>query len=263
MKARKLWVSSAFALLVLLIGAAAGVMVTIVIAAPSAPPTLAEAERPEWLGVTTQPSDDPRKFDVVVQEGATVALRAPVTGLVTEMRCDQGQVWKSGESTVTIDGTRLLLLHTAIPLWRALTPGTKGADAVAVKGELARLGLAPSSGDALEWRDLDAARTLFAASGVSIDPESLNTDQVIWLPTPEVSPSNCAAVGTPMNAGDVLGETTPTVMVQLGDIPALQAGLRELLIDRVVIPLTDQLTPQDPSGLSAILSTPSYRSESA
>lgn len=256
----RIWTTALLTCVILLSGVALGVLAAFFFVDPPAPPSLSEAQPADRVSITPQPYSDPQEVSLSVTQSTTAPLRVSQAGVLTSINCAFAEPWRSGQSTVSVDGSPLINLHTSVPLWREIAPLTRGADVSALKAELTRLGFATTEGDTMTWADLATVRQMFTNAESSSEFDSVLPSQFIWLPATEVLPRNCAAaLGTQLGVGDPIAEMSPGVGLILDEVPTLRAGTRELIVDQVKIALTADLRPQDAANLGAILQSPSYR----
>ena len=128
------------AALALVTAAALGAAVTGLLLADAAPTALREPVPVTSAPVTQRSFDDARTVELALTLGADVSLTAPASGRVTALTCRPDTPFSSGGSNLSINGAPLLNLATAVPLWRSLGVGDEGADVLALREELIRLG---------------------------------------------------------------------------------------------------------------------------
>ena len=191
------------------------------------PAALEDASANDTFPVSARAFDDERAVEVGVQFGAARTLTVQGTGMLTASACQPGATLTSGTAPFQIDGADVLLLSTAVPLWRSLGPGDRGSDVLALENELARLGGDLEPDDRFTARTLRVFRDLLAAAGGNADGiESVDPARIGWLPASSITATACP---TPVGAragGDAA----------LAELPALVLGAR-------VTPLPDGLAP--------------------
>ncbi|HQA30209.1 MAG TPA: hypothetical protein PKX10_02145 [Propioniciclava tarda] len=241
--------------------ASLGGLVALSVAQPAIPQSLGTAPAASDIEVTSEPFDDARTVQLTLVSGAPRSLAAPSAGTLTQFDCAAGGVLTSGTSPLAIDGTRILVLATAVPLWRDLPTGAKGDDVRALQQELKRLGQDPSSdGDAVGPATLRAFAKLRDASGGST-ASSISLAQVAWIPEPSTSVTSCTgAVGQRVTLGEALASLPPRLSgLKLTAMPGrLVDGLRTLKIGDVTAAVTAVGAVTDPETLSKIAATPAF-----
>lgn len=252
----------ALAALALAMAAASGAAVTGLLLADATPATLREPPRVTSAPVTQRSFDDARTVELALTLGADASLTAPASGRVTALTCRPDMPFSSGESNLSIDGAPLLNLATSVPLWRDLGVGDEGADALALRAELIRLGSRVAPEGALDAGTMTAVADLFHKAGDSgFKTGTVPIERVLWLPGPETSVTAClAAVGTRVSEGaevaSLPGGLTAAQLVRLPDRVA--PGKRVLVIDGERFPTDGEGRVTDPGALARISSMPSY-----
>ncbi|MBO1737966.1 peptidoglycan-binding protein [Leifsonia sp. TF02-11] len=237
---------------------AAGAGVALVVPVPE--PSALSTPRPDTIvPVTERAFADERQAQLQVSTGPLGSVVAPRQGRLTALTCRSGDRISSGTTFATIDGSPVVALATAIPLWRELGAGDKGDDVRALQTELARLGQ-PVQADGVVGRD-----TIRAAGAVrGVQPPETNDLTAVspvdfaWIPAHEVTVGECpGVVGAPVEAGAVLvGLPVPLVSARLSTFPANAAeGRRVLRVGSVSIPVSGDGAVTDPDALARIAST--------
>lgn len=239
----------------------AGALVAYLLVSPPTPESLAPAHVVTSAPVVAQSFTDPRPIEVVISREAGVELRLARSGLLTSTSCAVGARAVSGATSFAIDGVPLVNLHTTVPLWRDLVPGDRGVDVDALKAELNRLGRDVSPGPRLGSTDLESLEGVLASAGRDITLDAVTPGDFVWLPSPEISFSSCAAqVSAAVDAGASAATTDGGMALSLGAAPAgLLPGSRVLTVDGVVLSLDGSLGVTDVSAASSVAATASYR----
>ncbi|MFF1529461.1 hypothetical protein [Cellulomonas sp. NPDC058312] len=250
--------------LIVLTALAGGVGVGVAVTAPGPPPMLASGAPVTEVPVTTRTFDDARGLALRVSAGEARALTSRSDGLVTATTCVAGGTVESGTSSFAVDGTGLLNLHTAEPLWRPLGPGDRGPDVTALHAALRALGHDAPQGDRVTRATLRAFAAATVAAGIptpravpEVDPALL-----VWLPEPVVPVRRCrATAGTQVVDGDTLAELPAAVSgAALVGVPADAApGDRVLVVDEQAVPVDPDGEVRDATSLAAVAASRSYR----
>lgn len=158
------------------------------------------------MAVSPSSFDDSRSVQLTVTLGSSSTVTSPVSGTVTSSSCTANGTVSSGSAPFGVDATPILALHTATPLYRELSSGTRGDDARALNDALRALGYAAPDSDWFVWDSIAAynaladsvgARKLTADAGWRIDPSYF-----MWIPADTVTVSECkASVGQQVTAG--------------------------------------------------------------
>ncbi|MDR1078922.1 MAG: hypothetical protein LBL55_09755, partial [Propionibacteriaceae bacterium] len=203
---------SSWVVLALLAVAAGGVSLGLVLAPPAPPSDLDPASRPTAVSVARQAFSDELVVELVFRMDQAVPLVSRTSGVVTGP-LQPPQVLTSGAPALVVDLRPVVALHTAVPLFRDLAVGDRGADVAALNQELARLGRSNSSSDrftaqtALGWAEL--LREVGADPGKS----GLRVADVLWLPEVSVVLESWSAVaGTSVGAGETVGSVRPGLL---------------------------------------------------
>lgn len=244
----------------LVIGTAVGAGVAYSVLAATTPETLEQETALATIPVTMQDFDDPRTVELTadILPPANIALAR--AGTVTALACAPGASLTSGTSSVAVDGSNLLSLSTAVPLWRDLTPGDRGSDVRALEDELVRLGQAANTDGALSRAEMKTLTALAAGVGVEVG-STLPRDLVLWLPAPVVTVDECRQqLGASVAAGDVLATADSGIALSPLALPAdLLPGTRllDLLPEPVVLGEAGELPPEVTSA--AVRSSDAFR----
>lgn len=243
--------------------AALGVGAGVAFSASGTPASLAGAAVVESVPITERELTDRRTVDVALTVGGDTSVAAPTAGLVTSWSCVPGADLTSGESSLSVDGLRLLNLSTAVPLWRDLEPGSAGEDVAALQAELARLGHPVPVDGTVGSSTLDATADLFAAVGdPSVDRGTIHATRVLWLPAETVTVSTCdTSTGGVVSAGEPVATLTGTLTgARVARLPeGAVPGERTLEIDDVGVPVDDEGRVTAPEALATIAGTASFQ----
>jgi len=169
-----------------------------------------------------------------------------------------GQVISQGQTLYQVNGSPVVLLYGAMPLYRDLSEGDSGQDVRAVNAALAALGYhTTATSDSYSARTATAVRKLQGTMGVTEDGV-LHQSQVVVLPGAIRVTSLPAALGGP--AGGTVFQASGTnrqVTVQLD--ATQQANVK--VGDQVTITLpNNQTTPGVVSTVGTVATAPSGQS---
>jgi len=247
----------ALAVVVAVVLVALGVAGGLSLAPVTAPAGLQTAGDPTSAPVSVQQFADSRPVTVTYAAAPDVPLVLHVAGVVTTM--PSGLVAKSGTAVVGVDGSPVIGLATAAPLYRSLTSGDSGADAGALNKELARLGYAAPSGATYTWATAQAWQALQKACGVTDPASDFDLGSAVWLPAAQVSVRAWPfALGAPTPSDSVLGVVPGAVQsatVALADGSPLPGDSRTLTVAGTSIPLPADGRVTDSAFLTATVGT--------
>lgn len=169
-----------------------------------APDLLARAEASTSAPVSVEEYDGARQVTVVPSVSASVPLTGNATGTVTAVWADG--TLRSGRRAYAVDAAPVVALATQTPPYRDLAVGDRGADALALNGELARLGYdADPDSDAYSARTQAAWSRLMRDNGAEA-PSGFRMADVLWIPSAETVAGEWSALtGTPVSAGAQVG----------------------------------------------------------
>ena len=244
-------------LVALLVGAAGGATLCLVLLSRGSPETLAESTAIEAIPAVPRQFHDARQAEVLLVAGRSVTLRTEATGVVTADRCSEGSLFQSGDVAFSIDGKPVIALQTEIPLWRPMARDDKGPDVAALQGELHRLDTTIELTARLDQATIDAANRLLEEAGAPTARDMVDNTSFIWLPDGEVVLGRCeASVGGHIGAGDSWAETMAGWQsAKVTRVPAeLAPGARVLVVDGERISLDDNLAVRDPALIDRLAS---------
>jgi len=246
-------------LLCMAVAAVAAAMVAFGLYRPE-PPSLAVAAPPSEAPLVAEEMADSRAVDLGAKLGEEAALASPVSGTVTSTTCVAGTPFASGASSIVVDRTPLVNLHTATPLWRDLAFGNEGADVAALQRELARLGSEVAETGRFDWQTWTAWDALVEKLGGDTTYGELSLAQIVWLPAAETPVAACPVrLGQAATQGEPLVSlATPLLSASVTSYPTdLVPGARKLVVDGadVAIDENGQLTAD---GLAALTGTETY-----
>ncbi|MCM3658306.1 peptidoglycan-binding protein [Agromyces mediolanus] len=251
--------------------AVAGAGIAAITLPAGTPSTLAEAAPLGESIVTTRPFLDERTVTVQVDHGPEQAVLSPVAGLVTRVECTRGALLESGTVPVAIDGVPLLAIATAVPLWRDLEIGARGADVLALQEELVRLGHPVVADGELGPASLAAVASMRAAGSEGRSAEfgsdggAIRIAELLWLPGAAAPIAACE-----ITLGSSVEARTPLIRLpadgssaSILDTPDdLVAGDRVLVIGETTVPVAGPRI-EDPAAIEALIALDRGRTERA
>lgn len=251
------------ALVMLAVGLGGGFLLT----RSRIPSSLISSTAAGTVQVSAAPFDDARSVSLTVSLGSSSTVAAPKGGMVTASACAPGGVISSGGSLMELDAVPVLVLHTQTPLYRTLTSGTSGADALALNQALRSLGYGAPDSDWMTWDTVAAYNALAATIGarqlVAADNWAIGPDSFMWLPADSLGIASCSvAVGQRIEPGAAAfaSAATPVKATLPADSSGVVAGDRTLDINGQTFDVpagTTELT--DGALLSAIAASNEYR----
>lgn len=206
--------------------------------------------------------DDARMVTLHVTTEEPQAVPSPRDGRVSAITCTPGTPLASGDSLVSLDGTGVVSLATAVPGWRDLAIGDVGQDVGALNTELRRLGHGAPESHSVTPETVEAFRATAHAAGVPA-PEGLviPLDRILWLPGEQALIAQC-----PVRLGETVASGAPLFTLQSASsahsslLPAdAIAGGRTLDLGIAHLPIADdgQVARED---LAELLSSDAYLS---
>ncbi|MFC3999052.1 peptidoglycan-binding protein [Nocardiopsis sediminis] len=170
------------------------------------PSGLAASDGQTTAPVTREEFADERTAQVAFQVTPESTLEIGLSGRVTTTDCAAGAELVSGEAVATIGATPLIALATEVPLYRDLEEGDRGGDVQALQRELARLGYAVGDDGVFGRPTATAVRDLLESAGVRDPDGEIESDQVLWLPSPTSVLDECEApLGMTVGGGAPFG----------------------------------------------------------
>lgn len=239
---------------VLSVGVASGV----VIGHASASTPDAAAPGVQTVAVSSELFDDTRTVAVAPQVADPLTVTVGDVGRITRSTCATGAVISSGSSPLTVDDRPVIALATSVPLWRDVTPGTKGDDIAALQGELVRLGYKVTVDGVVGRSTTTAIKALLTTAGFVRPTGVLAAASVMWLPAPEVTVASCEARVGDQTDGDPLA-TVGGGLIGLqvtADLSDALPGDRVLTYHDLTAPVGADGLITDPAFLAALASGP-------
>lgn len=227
-----------------------------------APVALATARPDRVVPVTERSFADERQASLQVSTAPARSVVAPRQGRLTSLTCRNGERLTSGTAFATIDGSPVVALATAIPLWRELESQDRGDDVRALQVELGRLGHAVQPDGVVGPATIRAAEAVRGARNSAADAvTTVSPGDFAWIPDAEVTVGECAGVvGAPIESGDVLvALPVAVVSARLTTIPSPAAeGARVVRLGSTSIPVAGDGSVRDPDALARIGSTAEF-----
>ncbi|BDR54097.1 hypothetical protein KIMH_02080 [Bombiscardovia apis] len=161
---------------------------------PAPTPQGLEADQvPVRTPASVQHFYDERTIEVTPVTSPAESLTTRTNGTVTEALCSPGVIINSGKKVLSVDSRPVIALHTAMPIYRELKGGEKGADVLAFQQELGRLGYAAEGNGSYGPATIRGTKALMRAAG-AVEPDgSIGPADTIWIPTNTVIPVQCSA----------------------------------------------------------------------
>lgn len=242
-----------------------GVGGTAIVLAPHPPQVLAQANADGAMAIETQQVNDGRSITINAEEVSMAPVVSPRSGMVTASSCKPGATLASGQSLMSIDGTGVLLLATAEPLWRPLKAGDKGSDVTGLNNALKAIGAGDVAGDTVTAATVAAFVQASAKAGITLakDYTTIDTSDVAWLAADGVSVSACPApVGQMVGQGQSIAELPAMASsAKAQSLPAgAVAGERVIQSGDVTIGINDQ---GDVGDLTAFSRTRAFETASS
>ena len=164
--------------------------------------------------------DDSRSLRMTMVSQKPVTLYSPRDGVVTRTSCAGDEPWTSGTSPLELNGDPILALSTAVPLWRDLSGGERGADVEALQKELNRLGYPTGSSGQADTVTLQAWIQLQKAAGATKTVPYVAIDRVLFLPQATATLADCA-----VSKGQRLPSNAPLATIRSGPMALTSATL--------------------------------------
>ncbi|MCJ1685926.1 peptidoglycan-binding protein [Rathayibacter sp. VKM Ac-2927] len=218
---------------VVLTGAAFAIGLTVA-ATPEVPPSVAfPSSAPAEFEPTAQSTVDARAVKLAVDQGGREQLHVQRSGTITALDCAPGTAIDSWGSVLAVNGSRLLSIATATPLYRDLRVGDTGDDVLALQNELRRLGHAVRADGVLGRTSVKLVDTRLRELGAATEPDGIARESLVWLPSPSAQVTGCSVeLGATVESGAAIAELESTVLAAAVDpIPGdLLPGERVVLV---------------------------------
>lgn len=230
------------------------------------PPDLAAATEAGSAPVLPESYDDERTVQVRLNVSPSLDLSFGAEGRMTSTECTAGGSLESGEVLARVDDQPLLGLATSVPLYRDLSSGMRGSDVRALQNELDRLGHTVEEDGVFGTRTHLAVLELQRAADMPSPHGTVSLEEVIWMPSSEVTVDECAALpGADVGPGATFAEVPGVVeSAQPASLPDdLVDGERLLTISGVTGPLDEDGLADDPDFLRDISDTSTVRNARA
>lgn len=229
---------------------------------PDQPSALREPEPAAAVPVETRDDVDERQVQLVLQTGSPRRIASPRPGVLTGLSCSTGGEISSGDVVATVDGSPVVALATAVPLWRALTLDDRGDDVRGLQAELARWGVPVAVDGTFGAGTRRAVRSFLVARGVTMAPsDAVPVDAVTWLPSPQVRAEGCeGVVGSRVDSGDELVRLPVELQsARLATLPLDSSpGDRVVTVAGVTMAVSPEGVVTDPADLARLASTPDF-----
>lgn len=224
----------------------------------------AELERPlpvERSDVRVEDFSDPHTvvIDVSLQSGVKVIVQS--NGILTSSSCGSETPIATGGSSFAVDGTPLINLATAHPMWRTLDMDAKGADVRELQRSFANLGFRGATDGVVGPETIAFFNTLrrtFVADAPLVT--EIAPSDVVWLGEEPVTGASCVVpVGSVLHAGDAVAELPPRISgLRLGNLPVVMPDLPRTVVIDGIAATVDERGDLDRQSWPEISKTPSF-----
>jgi hypothetical protein len=231
------------------------------------PATLSEAAEARSAAVTVTQFRDERMAAAELEAAQPVAATLGISGTVTSSECVPGAEIASGNIAASVSGRPVLGLHSDVPFYRDIGPGTEGPDVNALRAQLHDMKhdivtegpYAPDLRAAILKLQTDLA--LENRDGV------LYQEDILWLPENSVRVESCnALIGSQYVAGapfiTTAGSLQSLRVVFPTDRP-LAPGERQVYFGNVSAPVTADGLVTDPIFLGEVSRSPDFAAAQA
>ncbi|MFJ4209103.1 hypothetical protein ACIPY2_11665 [Paenarthrobacter sp. NPDC089675] len=242
--------------------AALAVVCVLGTAANAPPSSLRVAQEASSAAVVLTEYRDERTVAAEVEATQPVETTLGLSGTVTSSTCVAGGGIESGHVVASLNGRPVLGLHSAVPFYRDIGPGTAGADVDALRTQLGAMGLAVQDKGAYS---ADLAMAIFKIqTDLALNNRDgiLHLDETLWLPSVTVRVKSCdALLGSRYEPGapfiTIVGAVSSLrVVFPPGQPPA--AGPRTVTFGNVSAPVTDEGLVTDPTLLAEVSRSPEF-----
>ncbi|MFE4195858.1 hypothetical protein ACFRJ9_08330 [Paenarthrobacter sp. NPDC056912] len=256
---RTRWLSYA---LVGVSSAAVAVVAVLGATALAAPASLSPPGEAMSAAVTMTGYRDERTVAGEIEASEPVEATLGLSGTVTSSACTAGGEIKSGHVVASLSGRPVLGLHSAVPFYRDIGPGTAGADVDAFRAQLKATGLDVAEKGAY-GADLRAAILKIQTDLALKNHDAvLHHEETLWLPADSVRVKSCnALLGSQYAPGSpfitIVGSVSSLrVVYPPGQPPA--PGARLVSFGNVSAPVSADGMVTDPTLLGEISRSPDF-----
>jgi hypothetical protein len=203
------WLSYA---LVAVSGAATAVVAVFGTTALATPAALRPPSEATSAVITMTEFRDERTVAAEVEAGQSLEAQLGISGTVTSTMCTAGGEIESGRVVASLSSRPALGLHSAVPFYRDIGPGTAGPDVDALRAQLKAMGSDVAETGAY-GADLGAAiLKIQAAQALKNRDGVLHLEETLWLPGLKVRVKSCnASLGSQYSPGTPFFTTVGTV----------------------------------------------------
>ncbi|MFJ4027186.1 hypothetical protein ACIPWF_08160 [Paenarthrobacter sp. NPDC089989] len=226
------------------------------------PSTLSVAHEATVAAVVMSEYRDERTVAAEIDAAQPVEASLGLSGTVTASACVAGGGIESGHVVASLSGRPVLGLHSGVPFYRDIGPGTKGDDVDALRQQLRSMGFDVQDKGAYS-ADLNTAiykiQTDFALKNRD---GILHQDETLWLPADNVRVKSCdALLGSQYLPGSpfltIVGSVSSLRVVFPPDQPPA-AGARTVTFGNVSAPVTADGTVSDPALMAEVSRSPEF-----
>lgn len=242
--------------------AAAAVLAVLGATALVPPATLSEAAEARSAAVTLTQFRDERMAAAEIEAAQPVAATLGISGTVTSSECVPGAEIASGKIVASVNGQPVLGLHSDVPFYRDIGPGTQGPDVNALRAQLATTNH-DVAGVGAYAADLGAA-ILKLQTDLALENRDgvLHQEDTLWLPDNSVRVQSCdALLGSQYSSGAPFITTAATLQSLRVVFPANQApalGERMVLFGSASAPVTADGLVTDTKFLTEVSRSPDF-----
>lgn len=177
------------------VSSAAAAVVAVLGATTLAPPaSLSPPGEATSAAVTMTQYRDERAVAAEIEASQPVEASLGLSGTVTSSVCASGGEIESGHIVASLSGQPALGLHSAVPFYRNIGPGTVGADVDALRAQLKSMGLDVEEKGPYA-ADLQAAIVRIQTDlALNHRDGILHEEETLWLPADTVRVKSCNAL---------------------------------------------------------------------
>lgn len=252
----------AVGILALCVSMITSLIVGIILQRPDKPRVL--SQEPMQAEIQAIPSElpDRRKIELVPELQDAAVLRVLRSGTITRFSCRPGAVLRSGTFPVSVDGERLLVLSTSVPLWRDIEPNMKGDDVAALQKALESHGRKITVTHRFDMQTRRALDDIYRAAKQNRPGPSLQRNSIIWLAPGLHRIAKCdASLGQLVSSGNsIITLQRKVKSFKIKAIPEnLVGGPRRLTVDDTSMAVSELKDISGSRPVAELSATASYR----
>ncbi|MGJ3190726.1 hypothetical protein [Paenarthrobacter sp. FR1] len=158
------------------------------------PASLSPAGEATSAAVTLTEYRDERTVAAEIEADQPVEATLTLPGTVTSSVCMAGGTIESGHVVASLNGQPVLGLHSAVPFYRDIGPGTAGSDVEALRAQFKEMGLDLQEKGAYGQDLRDAIFKIQTDLSLKNRDGMLHREEVLWLPAASVRVKSCNAL---------------------------------------------------------------------